>query len=1074
MTAKSFFGSGANLTGIPSTGSISGFYLPLTGGTLTGQVTNTSTETIQGSAFSVGGSSFSVGGGSATVAYQLIAGSISMSGPSSTITNTSSMTASAFFGDGSHISGLVPVACTTGSNTTDVLCLGANSNSVSSSYSSVGGGFTNSASGAGSTISGGETNTASGGGSTISGGISNTASAIYSTVGGGLSNTAQLPYATVSGGQANTSSGLYATVPGGVINSASGLRSFAAGWDANANSDNTFVWGSTQAAEVDKGIGSFNIGAIGGVFIDSGSLTVQYGMIASTGIFTSTFTVQGSAFSVGGASFTVAGGTVAVAYMLTSANLQVTNEIDFGNVQGSLYQDGLETVLNAGNSLELSVGGNPAIYMDATNGNTSIGNTESPQTTLDVFGAATIRGQETITSTMTIQGNTFSVGGSSFTVSGGNVGSFWMVPGSTISSSGGVLTFSTDTVNTANQSSAIQMDNLGNFRINGNGLYAASISTIVLPVGNMLAANFIVTGSSTSAVGLRTDTALVTNGRVLNWENFSNATSFLGSSFQMNVGSGTLATPQGWSGAIPTGATISQFITALSTGYTPVNLSNIKTILDSVGVSTVAPITLPADITFATTRQGGTTNTEVMRLDSNGRLDLGITTGTARFLETGTAADAAGPSTGAWFHGGGNNSPSNYHTSLGVDYRPTAGSAGILQTGIYIGQAFDPANITQANVNTYIPFFIDHLNNGIHYPFMVNFANQLGIGTASPAAMVHISSNNVSQAGLTPSTSLLIDGNAATSFKIGVSSFIIQSGGNVGIGTSSPATLFHMSSGTLTLDGNSAAFTSSGTMTTGSLTVTGQETIASTLTIQGSGGLAVSTINGYGSGLAISTGTTFISTVTFLRTAAIVTPNVTALSITDSGGAASVAINATCQNSAAGSLTYGGSAGYIFNENSRELALNSISGTRNGIALQARLSDSSASGLYLQPAGGTVYAQGEGGVVVTYGVTAGTATVNGVIVSSTTQGSVSCTAGTGILNRTCTDQHCTFAAGTLATACTYTFGTAWNQIPDCVATTNAATPLVTSVSAVSKTALTITASAALTGDNVTFLCMAAP
>ena len=96
--------------------------------------------------------------------------------------------------------------------------------------------------------------------------------------------------------------------------------------------------------------------------------------------------------------------------------------------------------------------------------------------------------------------------------------------------------------------------------------------------------------------------------------------------------------------------------------------------------------------------------------------------------------------------------------------------------------------------------------------------------------------------------------------------------------------------------------------------------------------------------------------------------------------------------------------------------------------------------------------------------------VYGIITSSTTQG----TASVGTISATCTDQHCTLTPGAVS-AVTYTFGTAWpNNIPDCVALTNAAVPLALSVTAVSKTALTITSGAALTGDTVTFMCMGAP
>lgn len=100
--------------------------------------------------------------------------------------------------------------------------------------------------------------------------------------------------------------------------------------------------------------------------------------------------------------------------------------------------------------------------------------------------------------------------------------------------------------------------------------------------------------------------------------------------------------------------------------------------------------------------------------------------------------------------------------------------------------------------------------------------------------------------------------------------------------------------------------------------------------------------------------------------------------------------------------------------------------------------------------------------------------VYGVITSSTTQGTISCNAGTGVLSATCTDQHCTFAAGTLATSCTYTFSQTLTQVPDCLAGTNAAVPIAVSVTSPSTTQITLTAAAAMTGDNVTFMCMVAP
>lgn len=62
-----------------------------------GQAVVAGTATVQGSAFSVGDASFTVSGGSVTASYSLTAGSLN---------TPSSATASAFFGDGSHLTGI--------------------------------------------------------------------------------------------------------------------------------------------------------------------------------------------------------------------------------------------------------------------------------------------------------------------------------------------------------------------------------------------------------------------------------------------------------------------------------------------------------------------------------------------------------------------------------------------------------------------------------------------------------------------------------------------------------------------------------------------------------------------------------------------------------------------------------------------------------------------------------------------------------------------------------------------------------------------------------------------------------
>lgn len=153
-------------------------------------------------------------------------------------------------------------------------------NTVTDNYGTVGGGKGNQAgddtSGTTSadhaTVGGGFNNTASGGSATVSGGSTNTASDSLATVGGGLSNTASSARATVSGGSANTASGAYATVPGGSFNTASGLYSFAAGRNAKAKHEGSFVWGdATDADFASTGDDQFLIRAKGGVGLGTAS-----------------------------------------------------------------------------------------------------------------------------------------------------------------------------------------------------------------------------------------------------------------------------------------------------------------------------------------------------------------------------------------------------------------------------------------------------------------------------------------------------------------------------------------------------------------------------------------------------------------------------------------------------------------------------------------------------------------------------------------------------------------------------------------------------------------------------------
>jgi hypothetical protein len=118
------------------------------------------------------------------------------------------------------------------------------------------------------TVAGGVGNI-SGSQAAVGGGYLNRASAINATVGGGFNNVNSGEEGTVGGGYGNSVSGSRATVPGGFQNTAAGDYSFAAGHNAKANHQGTFVWAdnSTSADFASTANNQFLIRALGGVGI---------------------------------------------------------------------------------------------------------------------------------------------------------------------------------------------------------------------------------------------------------------------------------------------------------------------------------------------------------------------------------------------------------------------------------------------------------------------------------------------------------------------------------------------------------------------------------------------------------------------------------------------------------------------------------------------------------------------------------------------------------------------------------------------------------------------------------------
>jgi hypothetical protein len=149
---------------------------------------------------------------------------------------------------------------------------GGEENTASGEASTVAGGQGNQASAEDSAISGGTGNSAAGRRSAIGGGMNNDADGDYSTVAGGYHNQATGDYATIGGGFSNSASGHSATVPGGGGNEAEGNYSLAAGRNARANHEGTFVWAdSTSSSFASTRADQFLVRAEGGVKMVKGA-----------------------------------------------------------------------------------------------------------------------------------------------------------------------------------------------------------------------------------------------------------------------------------------------------------------------------------------------------------------------------------------------------------------------------------------------------------------------------------------------------------------------------------------------------------------------------------------------------------------------------------------------------------------------------------------------------------------------------------------------------------------------------------------------------------------------------------
>lgn len=146
---------------------------------------------------------------------------------------------------------------------------GGEGNSAQGEYSAIGGGGFNQATGRSAFVGGGGGRDAAGGGP-----YGNTASGDWSTIGGGWLQVSSGYSSTVGGGALNQATNTYATIPGGFLNVAGGHLSLAAGQQAHALHQGSFVWGDSQDAVFSSTANNqFLVRSVGGVGINKNNPT---------------------------------------------------------------------------------------------------------------------------------------------------------------------------------------------------------------------------------------------------------------------------------------------------------------------------------------------------------------------------------------------------------------------------------------------------------------------------------------------------------------------------------------------------------------------------------------------------------------------------------------------------------------------------------------------------------------------------------------------------------------------------------------------------------------------------------
>jgi len=299
------------------------------------------------------------------------------------------------------------------------------------SYSVIGGGRENTAYGQKATVGGGELNLAYGGysvisgggsnragsgswGDTVSGGQENVADGGYSVVAGGYQNVignyglgvisgGEYNFnngnsAVIAGGESNSANGAYSFIAGGRENTAKGQYSFSGGRGSSSTANGSFTWADSQGQDAVNSVVDRTMFKNRGGFLITGSTNP-----AMTGTLNRGMLVTGN-------------GLVGISTGVPYAALDVVSSGTASNIYAQIWRNG--------SGVEVaSMTSEGTLYVTAIAKGDNLGNHTATKE-LDMAGSQILG-----VSTLTVTGNAFSVGGSTFAVNSGNVGIGTDAPG---------------------------------------------------------------------------------------------------------------------------------------------------------------------------------------------------------------------------------------------------------------------------------------------------------------------------------------------------------------------------------------------------------------------------------------------------------------------------------------------------------------------------------------------------------------------------------------------------------------------------------------------------------------------